>query len=84
MKAIYIYNQHKGEVMKSLAPCPCGQIPKKLFIIDSGQGMKWANVCGDCCGEWSIEFRTLYKPFESNECMDLAIKAWNDAPRKER
>ena len=67
--------------MKKLAICPCGQIPKKLFITDNGQGMKWASVYGSCCGEWEIEFRTHYKPFDSDECMELAIDAWNDATR---
>ena len=67
--------------MKEVAVCPCGQTPKALFIRDNGQGIKWASVCGDCCGEWAIEFRTQYKPFNSDECMALAIDAWNDAPR---
>lgn len=36
---------------------------------------------GDCCGEWSVEFRTQYKPADSPECYALAVQAWNDAPR---
>ena len=66
---------------KKLAICPCGKTPKKLFITDNGQGMKWASASGDCCGEWSVEFRTGYRQHDSNECMELAIDAWNDAPR---
>lgn len=61
--------------------CPCGETPKKLSIVYNGQGGKWASVCGDCCGEWSVEFRTQYSALDSAECMTLAIEAWNRAPR---
>lgn len=64
-----------------IKPCPCGKTPKKLYIHDTGQGGKWANVNGDCCGEWEIEFRTGYHSYDSDECMALAIAAWNEAPR---
>jgi hypothetical protein len=67
--------------MTTLNLCPCGKVPNKLDITDAGQGGKWANVMGDCCGFWEIEFRTEYSPIESDECMKLAIEAWNDAPR---
>lgn len=66
---------------KKLAICPCGKTPDALCITDNGQGMKWANVTGNCCGEWGVEFRTNYTPLDSDECMALAIDAWNDAPR---
>ena len=65
----------------ALLPCPCGKTPEKLYIHDTGQGGKWANVNGDCCGVWEIEFRTDYLDYQSDECMALAITAWNDAPR---
>ena len=68
-------------MFKNLMPCPCGRPIDKLFISDSGQGQKYANVSGNCCGEWMIEFRTNYLDFDSIDCMDLAIKAWNNAPR---
>jgi hypothetical protein len=64
-----------------LKPCPCGKIPKELGITDAGQGGKWAQVMGDCCGEWTIEFRTMYEALDSSECMKLATDAWNEAPR---
>ncbi len=64
-----------------IKPCPCGRTPEKLYIHDTGQGGKWANVSGDCCGEWEIEFRTGYHDYGSDECMTLAITAWNEAPR---
>ena len=67
--------------MEELKPCPCGETPKELSISDAGQGGKWANVSGDCCGEWTIEFRTTYKALDSAECMRLAIEAWNESPR---
>jgi hypothetical protein len=64
-----------------LKQCPCGQTPNHIDISDAGQGGKYASVMGDCCGEWEIEFRTQYNPMDSDECMELAINAWNDAPR---
>ncbi len=67
---------------EQLKPCPCGETPSKLHITGNGQGYKWADATGDCCGEWSIEFRTQYLAHGSPECMELAIEAWNGAPRK--
>ena len=67
--------------MSELKKCPCGKTPIELWITDAGQGGKWANVEGGCCGEWMIEFRTQYNDLKSGECMKLAIEAWNDAPR---
>jgi len=64
-----------------LATCPCGKTPTELNITDAGQGRKWANVAGNCCGEWMIEFRTHYTEFRSEECVQLAREAWNAAPR---
>jgi hypothetical protein len=66
---------------KELARCPCGQIPTDLIITNAGQGGKWGNVSGNCCGTWEIEFRTSYFLFDSVKCKHLAIEAWNDAPR---
>jgi len=60
--------------------CPCGKIPEKIHVA-TGQGHKWAYAVGSCCGEWHIEFRTHYKEIDSAECQELAIKAWNSAPR---
>lgn len=65
--------------MTQLNKCPCGKIPNFLLISDNGA--KWAYVYGDCCAEWHVEFRTLYNPTDSNECMELAIEAWNQATR---
>lgn len=64
-----------------LAPCPCGKTPKKLFVNDNGQGGKWAEVSGDCCAEWTIEFRTSYTALDSEECLGYATQAWNEATR---
>lgn len=66
---------------KELKPCPCGKTPDRLGISDGGQGGKYHFVAGDCCSEWMIEFRANYKPLESDECMALAIAAWNASPR---
>jgi hypothetical protein len=64
-----------------LAACPCGKTPQELSITDAGQGGKWANVSGNCCGEWMIEFRTNYENLDSDKCKALAVEAWNAAPR---
>ncbi len=67
--------------MSELKPCFCGKIPDCLDIADTGQGSKWALAVPGCCGEWSIEFRTNYLDFKSDDCMKLAVEAWNDSPR---
>ena len=66
--------------MQNLKPCPCGKIPNSLLIADNG--VKWAYAFGDCCNEWHIEFRTAYNPIDSDECMSLAVEAWNIANRE--
>ncbi len=70
-------------IESDLKECPCGKIPELLNITDAGQGGKWFAVDGGCCGEWEIEFRTMYYGMDSDECMKLAIEAWNDAPRSQ-
>ena len=65
-----------------LKPCPCGRTPDNLYITD-GDTCKWAWVSGDCCGEWSIEFRTKYHQLHTKECIELSIKGWNTAGRGE-
>ena len=64
-----------------LAPCPCGNIPTVLGVDDLGYSSKHARVSGNCCGEWSIEFRTNYAAHDSEEIMRRAREAWNAAPR---
>lgn len=65
-----------------LKPCPCGEIPTRLEITGQGGKSKWANVSGNCCGEWMIEFRTHYTEPDSDKCAELAREAWNSAKRK--
>jgi hypothetical protein len=67
--------------LRPLLCCPCGVTPNKLHIVDNGQGGKWANCSGDCCGEWTIEFRTNYEKLNTAACYELAVRAWNEAPR---
>ena len=69
------------DVNAGLAACPCGRIPTSLQLTYVDQGGKWVSATGDCCGEWSIEFRTQYAALDSEECKKLATKAWNSAPR---
>ena len=68
--------------MTALKPCPCGQIPDQIGVMD-GHSVKHAFAYGTCCGEWYIEFRTDYKRADTPECMALAVAAWNGTPRKE-
>jgi lysozyme family protein len=70
----------QGEEAHDLAPCPCGKIPTQLNISE-GCCSKWAYTYGDCCIDWNIEFRTHYKDLGSPELYELAVKAWNEAPR---
>ena len=67
--------------MEEAKKCPCGQTPLHLHVVDNGQGTKYASVYGSCCGEWLIEFSANYKALDSKECYELAVKAWNEAPR---
>ncbi len=67
--------------MDKLKPCPCGRHVSDVDITDAGQGGKWANVSGNCCGEWTIEFRTQYLDLASPECKALGVEAWNEATR---
>ena len=69
--------------MSKLKHCPCGEIPQSLDVCDAGQGGKWAYVYGSYCNEWHIEFKTQYHDLGSNECMELAIEAWNEATRNQ-
>lgn len=67
----------------TLSKCPCGTTPKELWICENGQGSKYASASGDCCGEWNIEFKTQYHGLDTQECMALAVSAWNEAGRGE-
>lgn len=63
-----------------LNPCPCGKTPTALHI-EPGQSCKYSWVCGDCCGEWNVEFRTGYLAEEDPALMEIAIEVWNRATR---
>lgn len=67
--------------MVDLKRCPCGQDPKDVSIYNPNQGGKWASVVPDCCGEWMVEFRLNYEDPDSSEAKQLAVEAWNNAPR---
>ena len=64
--------------MNTLKPCPCGDTSQHIEVIPDTPD-KWAYAVPDCCGEWSVEFRAGYADYE--EAQQLAIIAWNDAPR---
>lgn len=67
--------------MVELARCPCGEIPHSLGIISEQSTPKCDLVTGNCCSEWKIEFINNYHLTNSDQCMELAIAAWNKAPR---
>lgn len=67
--------------MRNLKGCPCGAYPEKLCINGPHDTPKWAYVSGDCCDEWMIEFRNDYHDIGSIDSLDLAVQAWNGAPR---
>jgi len=64
-----------------LKKCPCGEIPETLGLSGNKTNLEWAYVFGDCCGEWSVECWTNYNPLDSPEVHELAVEAWNGAPR---
>ena len=66
--------------MENLKPCPCGETPDRLYITE-GPTCKYAYVYGSCCGEWNVEFKTKYFKIDTKDCMQLAIKEWNDTTR---
>ena len=63
-----------------IEPCPCGRTPEALCI--EGEGLpKYARVSGDCCSDWSVEFRNDYNAIDSGESKKLATRALNAAKR---
>ena len=70
----------KPDVTKvHLEPCPCGQNPD-LLIIEMPERAKYGRAFGDCCSEWSIEFRNGYTA-DPKLSQVRAAKAWNNTPR---
>lgn len=68
--------------MVTLKRCPCGKVPDRLELMEGGT-YKWALAYPDCCQEWMIEFHKGWYYLHEPEVMDLAIEAWNKAPRSE-
>jgi hypothetical protein len=62
-----------------LEPCPCGEKPTGLYIEMPERG-KYGRASGQCCAEWSIEFRNGYEA-DPEKTLAKAAKAWNDTPR---
>lgn len=68
--------------MRALKPCPCGKTPNDL-VINGVMTDRYMYVTGNCCDEWSVEFRAGYFDPATSSCLLLAIVAWNGAPRGE-
>lgn len=64
---------------QKLGSCACGKTPENLFIT-APERSKWGFVAGDCCGEWTIEFRNGYTA-DQEVSIQRATEAWNNAPR---
>lgn len=69
--------------MSELKPCPCGEIPESLCTNSGSESAtpKWAYVSGNCCNMWEVEYRTGYADITTDAGMQIAIVAWNAAPR---
>jgi len=63
-----------------LRRCPCGEVPTAIGINNYSDA-KYMFAVPNCCDEWLIEFRTNYHPADTEECLALAVEAWNNAPR---
>jgi len=63
-----------------LKPCPCGQTPTDLGILD-GITHRWRYAVPNCCGEWIIEFGVDYPEYKGT-IKRKAEQAWNNAPRE--
>jgi hypothetical protein len=62
------------------ARCPCGKVPDAI-IVECQERAKWGRVMGNCCAEWSLEFKNNYMS-DPQETQRRASKAWNEAPRE--
>ena len=65
--------------LPDLKPCPCGKVPKML-MIQCQERAKYGQMTGDCCGEWTIEFKNGYES-DKQVSLNKAVEAWNGAPR---
>ena len=65
--------------ISDLRPCPCGETPDSIGVMENGQGGKYMLAIPSCCSEWMLEFHTHYK--SGDELKARAEKAWNNAPR---
>lgn len=63
-----------------LAKCPCGCTPSAIVVVSEDQS-KWSYACGDCCGDWHIEFRSNYFKSDDARLQILANEAWNNTTR---
>ena len=66
-------------VMSDLKPCPCGKTPSDVSQYGSPYD-KWVWASPDCCGEWSVEYRSGYAQNEDDQKRNAEF-AWNNAPR---
>ena len=62
-----------------LRKCACGEMPLNLSINEGHHGMGLA--VPSCCKAWQVGFDMEGLDWDDPRLMELAQKAWNDAPR---
>lgn len=60
--------------------CPCGEVPIDL-AVNEGSTRTYAFASCNVCAEWAVEFRTVRHDPHSKESYEVAVQAWNAAPR---
>lgn len=65
---------------EQLKKCPCGKVPKKLYINWDTSLQRWGTIYTDCCASWLVEFKNNHFRDEEKYYQD-AVKAWNSLPR---
>ncbi len=68
--------------VQKLKACPCGKIPKNLYI-GSDLPAEYAYAVGNCCDSWYVRVHTDWRARRDKKLIALVEKAWNDASRGE-
>ena len=78
-----IHEKERKENMTRLKPCPCGKVPERMIITTNrwSEYGQWEYVYGSCCKAWIIEAEMLWEPPGSDEAVQRATRAWNEAVR---
>lgn len=70
--------------MPDFKPCPCGKVPKALFLSSNYiAGNDVAYVRGSCCAQWFVQFKLDWHSPKGELAYSISKEAWNNAPRSE-